>query len=70
MVDYILTNTADQSIVKAMIDMGHSLNMKIVAEGIEDRRMFELLASYGCDMIQGYYFAKPLPVFEFQKSLR
>jgi len=70
MVDYILTNTADQSIVKAMIDMGHSLNMKIVAEGIEDRRMFELLASYGCDMIQGYYFAKPLSVFEFQKSLR
>ena len=70
MVDYILTNKADQSIVKAMIDMGHSLNMKIVAEGIEDRKMFELLASYGCDMMQGYYFAKPLPVFEFQKSLR
>ena len=70
MVDYILTNKADQSIVKAMIDMGHSLGMKVVAEGIENKKMYELLASYGCDMMQGYYFAKPLPVFEFQKSLR
>jgi polar amino acid transport system substrate-binding protein len=70
MVDYILTNKEDQSIVKAMINMGHSLNMKIIVEGIENKKMFELLTSYGCDMMQGYYFAKPLPVFEFQKSLR
>ncbi len=70
MVDYILTNKEDQRIVKAMIELGHNLGLKVVAEGIEDKRMHEMLASYGCDLLQGYYYAKPLPVFEFQKLLR
>jgi len=70
MIDYILTNKEDQNIVKAMIELGHSLGMKIVAEGIENKRMYDLLTSYDCDMIQGYYFSKPVPVFEFQKFLR
>ena len=70
LVDYILTNEEDQRIVKAMIDLGHNLGMKIVVEGIENKKMVDILASYGCDYMQGYYFAKPLPVFEFQKLLR
>jgi len=70
LIDYILTNKEDQRIVKAMIELGHNLGMKVVAEGIENDRMADLLTSYGCDMLQGYYFAKPLPVFEFQKLLR
>jgi len=70
MIDYILTNKEDQRIVKAMIEMSHSLGMLVVAEGIENKRMYELLASYDCDMMQGYYFSKPVPAFEFQKLLR
>jgi len=70
MIDYILINKEDQRIVKAMIEMGHSLGMKVVAEGIENKRMYEVLASYDCDMMQGYYFSKPVPAFEFQKLLR
>ena len=70
MVDYILTNKEDQRIVKAMIDLGHSLGMEIIVEGVENKRMFDLIASYGCDYVQGYYISKPLPVFEFQKLLR
>ncbi len=70
LIDYILTNKEDQRIVKAMIELGHNLGMRVVAEGIENERMYELLKSYGCDMVQGYFFAKPLPVFEFQKLLR
>ena len=70
MVDYILSSEEDQRIVKAMIELGHNLGMKVVVEGIENKKMADLLASYGCDYMQGYYFAKPLPVFEFQKSLR
>jgi polar amino acid transport system substrate-binding protein len=70
LVDYILTNEEDQRIVKAMIELGHNLGMKIVVEGIENKKMVEVLASYGCDYMQGYYFDKPLPVFEFQKLLR
>ena len=68
--DYIMTNEEDQRIVKSIIDLGHSLGMKIVIEGVETRNMVDLLESYGCDYMQGYYFSKPLPVFEFQKMLR
>jgi len=70
LIDYIITNEEDQRIVKSIIDLGHSLGMKVVVEGIENKQMVELLESYGCDYLQGYYFAKPLPVFEFQKMLR
>ncbi len=70
LVDYILVNQEDQRIVKAMIELGHNLGMKIVVEGIENERMLKMIASYGCDYMQGYYFSKPLPVFEFQKLLR
>jgi len=70
MIDYIVTNNEDQRIVKAMIELGHNLGLKVVVEGVENQRMYEMLSSYGCDMMQGYYFAKPLPVFEFQKLLR
>ncbi len=70
LVDYILTNEEDQRIVKAIIELAHTLGMKIVVEGIENKKMVDLIASYGCDYMQGYYFSKPLPVFEFQKLIR
>ncbi len=70
LVDNIIVNHEDQRIVKGMIDLGHNLGMKIVVEGIENKKMVEIIASYGCDYMQGYYFSKPLPVFEFQKLLR
>ncbi|HEY9190502.1 MAG TPA: bifunctional diguanylate cyclase/phosphodiesterase [Sulfurovum sp.] len=70
LVDYILTNEEDQRIVKAIIELAHTLGMKIVVEGIENEKMAEMIASFGCDYMQGYHFAKPLPVFEFQKLIR
>ncbi len=70
LVDYILTNEEDQRIVKAIIELAHTMGMAIVVEGIENREMVDMIASYGCDYMQGYYFSKPLPVFEFQKLLR
>ncbi len=70
LIDYIMTNEEDQRIVQSIIDLGHSLGMKIVVEGIETLEMADLIESYGCDYMQGFYFAKPLPVFEFQKLLR
>ena len=70
LVDYILTNEEDQRIVRAIIELAHTLGMKIVVEGIENREMVNMIASFGCDYMQGYYFSKPLPVFEFQKLLR
>jgi polar amino acid transport system substrate-binding protein len=70
LVDHILENKEDQRIIHAMIDLGHNLGMKIVVEGIESNAMVELLASYGCDYMQGYYFSKPLPAYEFQEMIR
>ena len=70
LIDHIMTNEEDQRIVQAIIELGHNLGMKVVVEGVETKLMSELLISYKCDYIQGYYYSKPLPVFEFQKLLR
>jgi diguanylate cyclase (GGDEF)-like protein len=51
----------DARIVRAIIDMGHSLNKIIIAEGIETKEQMALLQQYACDEGQGYLFAKPLP---------
>ena len=69
LVNSIVTNDENQRVVKAMVELGHSLGMKVVVEGIENKRMSDLMISYGCDYLQGYYFSKPVPVFEFQKLL-
>ena len=54
------------SIVREAISLARELNMRVVAEGIELREQVDFLAALGCDMIQGYYFAKPMPVSEFE----
>lgn len=54
-------------IVSEAIMLAKKLDMRIVAEGIETREQVDALAAKDCDLIQGYYFAKPLPVSEFEK---
>ncbi len=70
MVDNILRREEDQRIVKAMIELGHNLGMKIVVEGIENREMMEMIAALGSDYMQGYYFGRPQPAYEFQEMIR
>lgn len=53
-------NQQDSTIVQAVIDLGHALNMSIVAEGIETLEQLEHLESRGCDFGQGYFFSRPL----------
>ena len=53
-----------QAIVDAIIQMAHRLQMKVVAEGVENGQQMELLRKMGCDYIQGYYYSKPLPMDE------
>lgn len=55
-------------IVGETIKLAKRLNMKTVAEGIETKEQTEFLAEHGCDMIQGYYYAKPMPVSEFEEQ--
>lgn len=54
-------------VIKEAIRLAKKLNMQVVAEGIEQKHQVEFLAEQGCDMIQGFYFAKPMPVEEFEK---
>jgi EAL domain-containing protein (putative c-di-GMP-specific phosphodiesterase class I) len=56
-------------IIKTIIAMGHSLGMKIVAEGIETEEQYELIKEYGADEAQGYFFSPPVPQDEFFKML-
>ncbi len=55
-------------IVSEVIDLAKKLNMKIVAEGIESREQVDFLAEQECDLIQGYFFAKPMPIREFEEK--
>lgn len=60
----------NNSIVKAIIELAHSMNLKVVAEGVETIDEFHTLSFLDCDEIQGYLFSKPLPVNEFEKLIR
>jgi diguanylate cyclase (GGDEF)-like protein/PAS domain S-box-containing protein len=57
-------NAEDEAIVKAVITLGSSMGMKVVAEGVEDADQLAALMRYGCDQIQGYHFGKPMPAGE------
>lgn len=53
-----------QAVVDAIIQMAHRLHMEVIAEGVEQKEQVELLRNMGCDMIQGYYYSKPMPIRE------
>jgi EAL domain-containing protein (putative c-di-GMP-specific phosphodiesterase class I) len=57
----LLTLTEDAVLVRATIDLGHNLGMTVVAEGVEDAATETVLRDLGCDVAQGYHFARPLP---------
>ena len=54
-------NAEDEAIVKAVITLGSSMGMKVVAEGVEDAEQLAALERYGCDQVQGYHFGRPMP---------
>jgi diguanylate cyclase (GGDEF)-like protein/PAS domain S-box-containing protein len=60
-INSISTNKADCDLVKATIAMAHSLNLLVVAEGVETQEQLAILNRLGCDIAQGYYFSKPVP---------
>lgn len=56
-------------VVAEAISLAKKLSMKTVAEGVEEKNQVDFLADEGCDMIQGYYFAKPMPKEEFESRM-
>jgi predicted signal transduction protein with EAL and GGDEF domain/DNA-binding response OmpR family regulator len=65
-----MENDNQVNIVKAIIAMAHGMNIKVVAEGIENQWQYDFLKSEGCDIGQGYFLSKPLSVDHFQKLLK
>ncbi len=51
----------DAAIVRSIIELGHGMGLRVVAEGVEDERSRALLADFGCDLAQGYLIARPMP---------
>jgi PAS domain S-box-containing protein/diguanylate cyclase (GGDEF)-like protein len=57
------------SVTRAIIRLAHSLKLEVLAEGVETEGQLSLLAADGCDSIQGYYFARPMPASDFETLL-
>jgi EAL domain-containing protein (putative c-di-GMP-specific phosphodiesterase class I) len=66
----ITTAPDETTIVTAIISMGRSLNLRVVAEGVETQKELAFLQAHDCDEAQGYYFSSPLPPQEFAKFLK
>jgi diguanylate cyclase (GGDEF)-like protein/PAS domain S-box-containing protein len=58
-----------QAIIKAIVAMGHTLGFEIIAEGVEDLAQLELLRANTVDLLQGYYFSRPIPAMEFEELI-
>ncbi len=56
-----------ESIVANVIRLAKDLDLPVIAEGVEEKEQVEFLSSVGCEYVQGYYFAKPMPVAEYEK---
>jgi diguanylate cyclase (GGDEF)-like protein len=69
-VGHIADNADDAAIAKAIITMAHSLQLKVIAEGVETAAQLAFLVSNDCDQVQGYYFSRPLPGAECAAMLK
>jgi diguanylate cyclase (GGDEF)-like protein len=60
------SGTDDAAIVRSTIDLGHHMGLRVVAEGVENREVWTLLESMGCDQGQGFFISKPMPAEQLQ----
>jgi EAL domain-containing protein (putative c-di-GMP-specific phosphodiesterase class I) len=60
-VTHMLANPSEHVIVRSTVDLGHNLGLHVVAEGVEDEATWQELDRLGCDAMQGYYLARPMP---------
>ena len=63
-IQHICSLDEKQAVVDAIIQMSHRLKMKVVAEGVEQAQQVDILRKMNCDIIQGFYYSKPLPMHE------
>ena len=60
----------DEIVIRDVVEMGKHLNLQIIVEGVETQEQSEFLEAIGCDIVQGYYYGKPMTIKEFEEELR
>ena len=65
----LAVNNKDSAIAKIIVDMGSALGYQVLAEGVETKEQLDILASFGCNVIQGFYYSKPLHVADLESKL-
>src|ERR1700730_15935580 len=65
----LTTEKRCRAITKSIIDLAHSLEMKVIAEGIETEEQLAFLRDWRCDYIQGFLFSRPMPLADFESML-
>jgi diguanylate cyclase len=68
-VSQMTTSTSDTMIVRSTVDLGRSLGLRVVAEGVEDSKTWQKLKALGCDAVQGYYISRPIVADELTSWL-
>jgi EAL domain-containing protein (putative c-di-GMP-specific phosphodiesterase class I) len=66
----VVSDPSDAAIVKAIITLGQTFGLHVIAEGVETTAQHEFLEQHGCDAYQGYLFSKPVPIEEFNLLMR
>jgi len=69
-IEDLCINKDDEVICKTIISLGNSLNLKVIAEGVERKDQKDFLIENGCSLIQGYFYARPMPEDEMQRFLK
>jgi diguanylate cyclase (GGDEF)-like protein len=66
---HILVSPNDKVMVKTIIDMAHNLGLQVIAEGVEEEGQIQLLEQLGCDIVQGFFFGRPMPEHDLLRLL-
>jgi EAL domain-containing protein (putative c-di-GMP-specific phosphodiesterase class I) len=66
---HMYENEGDAAIVRSTIELGHNLGLKVMAEGVERKEIWNILKTLGCDRAQGFHISRPLPPAEFMEWL-
>jgi diguanylate cyclase len=66
----ITENSSNTAITKAIIEMAKSLNLSLIAEGVETEAELSFTCQHQCDVMQGFLFSRPLPAHDFEQLLK
>lgn len=68
--DLVDTDAGDAAIARAVIAMAHSLDLRVIAEGVETEAQLRMLREYACDYFQGFLFSRAVPADDFTNLLK